>query len=309
MRLILVTLWSTSLLLSAGSLTASPDTSKPTSTVDTRSTPRTLSEQSGVLWKRIDNDKQESNTLVYFPTLVIGTAVIYNLPGVRAPICLSSEALAGIYAGRIISWNDKGIAKTNPGLTLPSSRIRVLQRDDESGMSALLDQYLSNVNSSIGPRRMNTYPSVSKPAFVHGEDQMIARILRTPYSVGFADFYSVRNGRAAFASLQNKDGACELPSAASLSAAASAASLDLHFRSELSALDVSVRDAYPITGFSGLIVPVYSSNADRRSNTTLDLLHYILTDGQKLASESGYIALPRPLVEQELRALGTIMNQ
>jgi hypothetical protein len=42
--------------------------------------------------------------------------------------------------------------------------------------------------------------------------------------------------------------------------------------------------------------------------TTVDLLRYILTDGQKLASKSGYVALPPQLVEQELRALSMFGN-
>ena len=174
-------------------------------------------------------------------------------------------------------------------------------------MSELFDRYLSQVelspSASVGASNRPRLPGVS----LHSEKQMIARIHRTPYAIGFSDFYSVRNGGVAFAALQNKAGACVLPSLTSLSAAARAASLDLQLQSELNAVNLSDPEAYPVTGFSGLIIPLYNKPDDHLV-TTVDLLRYILTDGQKLASESGYVALPAQLVEQELKALGEIRN-
>ncbi len=56
-----------------------------------------------------------------------------------------------------------------------------------------------------------------------------------------------------------------------------------------------------------MVIPSFDK-ADHHLETTVDLLRYILTDGQKLASESGYVALPSQLVEQELRALSVLGN-
>ena len=258
---------------------------------------------SGLLWQRIDGGKDKPDALVYFPTLVVGTSVIYNLPGARPPVCLKGETLAGIYSGRITRWNDREITATNPGAKLPPARIRLFYRDDENGMSWLLSRYLSQVSytwaTQIG---MGVHPQWPRGIGVHGESRMIARIEATPYSIGFADFYFARAGHTSHAALQNKAGSCQQPSVESINIAANAAAADLQLQSELNAVDADAPNAYPIAGFSGLVIPSYK-RPNQRAETVVDLLRYILTDGQKLASDSGYVALPPQLVEQELRAL------
>jgi len=284
------------------------DTSKHNKEAELHSIPGIQNGDGGFLWQRVDNRKDQPNALVYFPTLVLGTAVIYNLPGVSGSVCLRGEALAGIYAGKITSWDDRQIVATNPGVKLPSSRIRLLNRDDENAMSWLLGRYLSRVSPSTSTLiSAGAHPSSPSAVFVHNEQQMIAKIQGMPYAIGFADFYAVRNGAVAHAALQNRAGACQLPSLKSLAAAANAAAPYLQLQSELNAVDLAAPDAYPITGFSGLIIPSFD-RPDHHLETTVDLLRYILTDGQKLASESGYVALPAQLVEQELRALSILSN-
>ena len=303
-----ITLGVIPVLLLTVTLSVYSDTSKHDKEVELSSIPGIRSGDSGLLWKRVDNRKDQPNALVYFPTLVFGTAVIYNLPGVSRSLCLRGETLAGIFNGNITSWNDSQIVATNPGVKLPSSRIRLLNRDDENGASSLLNLYLSQTTTSSATRISVSTHRASPSAFsVHNEHQMIAKIHGMPYTIGFADFYSVRDGRVARAALQNKAGACELPSIKSLAAAANAATPDLQLQSELNAVDVTAPDAYPVTGFSGMIIPSFDK-ADHHLETTVDLLRYILTDGQKLASKSGYVALPPQLVEQELRALSMFGN-
>ncbi|MGA7770422.1 MAG: substrate-binding domain-containing protein [Candidatus Sulfotelmatobacter sp.] len=303
-----ITLGVIPVLLLTVTLSVYSDTSKHDKEVELSSIPGIRNGDSGLLWKRADNRRDQPNALVYFPTLVFGTAVIYNLPGVRGSVCLRGETLAGIFAGNITSWNDRQIVATNPGLRLPSSRIRLLDRDDESGTSSLLSLYLSHVSPSSGTLiGVSTHHSSPRAVSVHNEQQMIAKIQGMPYAIGFADFYSVRYGRVARAAVQNKAGTCELPSIKSLAAAANAATPDLQLQSELNAVDVTAPNAYPVTGFSGMIIPSFDK-ADHHLETTVDLLRYILTDGQKLASKSGYVALPPQLVEQELRALSVLGN-
>ncbi len=257
----------------------------------------------GSLWHRIDNGKDRTKALLYFPTLVQGAAVIYNLPGLRGSVCLTGETLADIYSGRITRWNDDHIAATNPRIRFPRARIRVLNRSDENGMSWLLSRYLTRVSgswaSTTGASTDWAWPTGQS---VQDERQMIASVRATPYAVGFADFYSVRNQPASRAAIQNRAGVCQTPSLESLAAAANAVAPYLQFKSDLDAIDNEAPGAYPITGFSGLIVPSYEKS-DKQAESVAGLLRYILTDGQKLATDSGYVALPPQLVELELQAL------
>jgi phosphate transport system substrate-binding protein len=264
------------------------------------------STNNGSLWIRIDAGKDQSKALLYFPTLVQGAAVIYNLPGIHDAVCITGETLADIYSGQITRWNDDRIVATNPNVRLPRARIRLLDRGDENGMSWLLSRYLTQVSEGwaarIGASSRPSWP-IGQP--VPNERQLIARIRETPYALGFADFYSVRHQLVSRAAIQNKAGVCQTPSLESLAAAATSAAPYLQFESNLDAVDNADPSAYPITGFSGLIV-AFHERSDKKTADIADLLRYILTDGQKLAADSGYVALPPKLVELELQALSLL---
>ena len=61
--------------------------------------------------------------ILHFPT-VIGAAVLsYNLPGMSEEINFTPEAIAGIFLGKITTWNDPELAKANPGMKLPTDKI------------------------------------------------------------------------------------------------------------------------------------------------------------------------------------------
>ena len=59
-------------------------------------------------------------------------SVAYNLKGVEQ-LVLTPSVIAQIFNGRITQWNDPAIAKLNSGVTLPSQKISVFYRSDESG--------------------------------------------------------------------------------------------------------------------------------------------------------------------------------
>ena len=49
---------------------------------------------------------------------------------------------ADIFNGKITTWNDPAIAAINPGVTLPSTAIKVFFRSDESGTTENFTKYL-----------------------------------------------------------------------------------------------------------------------------------------------------------------------
>src|SRR3954469_4222753 len=71
--------------------------------------------------------------VLMFPP-VLGAAVpVYNVPGISQELSFTPEALAGIYLGKITTWNDPAIAKANAGMKLPNTKIVVIHRSDGSG--------------------------------------------------------------------------------------------------------------------------------------------------------------------------------
>jgi len=78
------------------------------------------------------------------PHYISPIAVAYNLPGVDT-LNLTPEALAGIFANTITSWNDEAIASANPDVELPDTTINAVHRSDESGTTKNFTDYLSAV--------------------------------------------------------------------------------------------------------------------------------------------------------------------
>ena len=62
-----------------------------------------------------DDQLQELPPIVQVPVTAGPICVIYNLPGLKAPLKLSGKTLASIYASEIISWQDPAITIENPG--------------------------------------------------------------------------------------------------------------------------------------------------------------------------------------------------
>lgn len=293
--------WILSLIVALG--TRSTDTSKRSRDDDLAT--KVGVNNGGLLWTRIDPTKDRFRAVVYFPTLVEGTSIIYNLPRLKGSFCLSGETLVGIYSGRITLWNDPRIAATNPGIRLPSTRIRLLNRADENGMSWLLTRYLSRVSKEwAAAKGTSASPSWPTGSSAQSEQEMINKVASTPYALGFASFYAARGERAPSAAVLNRAGTCEVPSLRSLTVASIPGGRP-QIDSDMDAVDSPHSGAYPITGFSGLIIPLYD-NPDSGARETTRLLRYILTHGQKLATESGYVAMPYSFVEFELQALDVI---
>ena len=101
-----------------------------------------LSEEEGELGKAIK--RCEPGELIEVPDYISPIAIIYNLPGVEE-LKLDPETLAKIFNQEIENWNDPEIAKENPDVELPDTRIVPVNRSDESGTTENFTDYLSKV--------------------------------------------------------------------------------------------------------------------------------------------------------------------
>ena len=107
--------------------------------------------------------KAAPGPIVHLPTVLGGVVPIYNVPGITAPLHFTGETLASIYLGTIKKWNDPGIAKANPGVTLPDSDIAVVHRSDGSGTTYIFVDFLSKVSPAF-KTRVGVATSVSSSA-------------------------------------------------------------------------------------------------------------------------------------------------
>ncbi len=76
------------------------------------------------------------------PVYISPIAIVFNVAGVTA-LKLDAPTIAGIFAGKITTWNDKAITAQNAGVKLPSAKINVVHRGDDSGTTQNFTEYLS----------------------------------------------------------------------------------------------------------------------------------------------------------------------
>jgi phosphate transport system substrate-binding protein len=84
---------------------------------------------------------------IHLPMVVGPIAVVYNVSGVTN-LQLKPATIAGIFSGKITTWNDPAIAADNPGASLPSTKITPVHRAESSGTSDNFTNYLSQTAGS-----------------------------------------------------------------------------------------------------------------------------------------------------------------
>jgi phosphate transport system substrate-binding protein len=250
-----------------------------------------------------DEQLTKAAGLLHIPTVMGAVVVTYNVPGVSA-LKLSSEALTGIFLGKITRWNDPAIAAPNAGVKLPDSAITVVHRSDGSGTSAIFTDFLAKVSPDWSTQ-VGHATSVKWPVGLGGKgnEGVTGLVKQTPGSIGYIELAYARQNKLPFASLKNKDGAFVEPSMASTSAAAAGVEIPDDFR--VSITNASGKTAYPIASFTYILV--YKDQTDSKKGEAIArFLWWAIHDGQKAAPALDYAPLPAPVVKKVEAKLKTL---
>jgi phosphate transport system substrate-binding protein len=240
---------------------------------------------------------QAKTKILHIPTVLGAVVPAYNVPGVSGELKFTSEVLAGIFLGKITTWNDPAIAKANPGVNLPNQSIIVVHRSDGSGTTYIFTDYLSKVSSEWqnGPGKGT---SVKWPVGLGGKgNEGVAGMIRQMQGgIGYIELiYAVQN-KIDYGSVKNASGAFVKASLDSVtSAAASAKSMPADFR--VSITNAPGKDAYPISSFTWLLIPQKSKEA-AKGKILADFLTWMVDDGQKMTADLTYAPLPGNVAEK-----------
>jgi phosphate transport system substrate-binding protein len=241
--------------------------------------------------------------------MVLGAVVpIYNLPGVRKSVNFTPEILAGIYLGKIKKWNDSRVQTANPDVTLPDAEIVVAHRSDDSGTSFVWTDYLSKV-SSEWKRDVGAGENVRWPVGVGAayNDGVASTVQKTSNSIGYVEFIYAIQHELSFAAVKNAAGQFIRADIDSVTAAAQAAgSRDGDLR--VSITNASGKSAYPIATYTWLLLPEQSADKNKQA-VLLDLVHWMLTAGQKNCSALGYAPLPADVARRGLQSVDELPAQ
>src|SRR5258706_3409775 len=132
--------------------------------------------------------KTAAHAAVELPTVIVGIAVFYNVPGSGTTIRLSGRVLANIYLGKTTSWSDPEIARLNPDGKLPDLPIKVLHRTDGKGSNYIFSDFLSKLSPEFRAK-VGTNVSPKWPvgaAFSRCQD-LLATAAKTPGAIGYAE--------------------------------------------------------------------------------------------------------------------------
>ncbi len=239
-----------------------------------------------------------SSPILHIPTCLGAVVVTYNIPG-NLSLRLTPDIIADIFLGKITKWNNKRINSINPQLKLPDMNIVVVHRSDGSGTTFIFTDYLSKV-SSEWKEKAGTGKSLNWPAGLgaKGNSGVAGLVKQIPGSIGYVELIYAMSNNMPYADIKNRSGVFVKPSIESVSLAAEVAMPD---DTRVTITDTGATDGYPISGFTWLIIykeQNYKGRSKEKAETLLNMLWWVLHEGQQLAEPLHYAPLPKRVAEK-----------
>jgi phosphate transport system substrate-binding protein len=255
-----------------------------------------------------DRKTLKKGEVVQVPMFFGAITASYNVSGVDKGLKLDGPTLADIFLGKITTWNDQAIAQLNPGVKLPSSKITVVHRSDESGttkgFTTFLAAYSPQWKNQVGVDKTVKWP-VGTGA--KGNDGVAAAVKQTDGSIGYVEqAYALQNNFTT-ADVKNKSGKFVAPTLESTSAAGEGLKIPADLG--ISSIDSSNPAAYPIASqtFIDLYKDVCKAGMKESDAKALGaFLDYGLGEGQSNLGQLYYAKLPSNLLSKSKSAAQSV---
>ncbi|BAY62855.1 phosphate ABC transporter periplasmic phosphate-binding protein [Calothrix brevissima NIES-22] len=244
-----------------------------------------------------------SKGVILLPVTAGSIVLAYNLPDVPE-LKLPRAVYTDILLGKIKSWDDPLIAKANPEAKLPKQPITVVYRSDGSGTTGVFTKHLSAI-SPEWKTKVGDGKSVKWPVGVgaKGNEGVTAQIQQTQGAIGYIEYGYAKQNQLKFAALENKGGKFITPTDQSASKTLESVTLPADLRAFIT--DPEGADSYPVVTYTWILA--YKKYDDAAKGKAMEaLIEYALTDGQKLATELGYVPLPQPVIAKVAAAADQI---
>ncbi|MBK5262204.1 MAG: phosphate ABC transporter substrate-binding protein PstS [Peptostreptococcaceae bacterium] len=245
--------------------------------------------------------------VVHIPTCSGAVDIAFNLPGIGS-IKLTPEVLTQIFMGKINNWNDAELKKLNLGVKFPDLTISVVHRSDGSGTTSIFSDYMSKV-SKAWKDQVGTGKSLNWPAGMgaKGNPGVAGTISATKGAIGYIGSDYAFAQKISFALLRNKAGNYIAPSIAAVSAAGKG---EMPADTRVMETNSSAPDAYPISGFTWIIIyknQDYNGRSFEQAQANLKLIDWLLDQQvQTIAKELKYAPLPEKVTKLAKGILRTV---
>jgi len=230
--------------------------------------------------------------LLHIPTVMGAVTVTYNINGITN-LRLNSSVIADIFLGKITNWNDPKIAQLNTGVKLIDKKIVVVHRSDGSGTTSIFTDYLAKV-SPEWKTKVGAGKSVNWPTGLgaKGNEGVAGLVKQMPGAIAYVELAYTRQNKMPVATVQNKAGNWVLPS---LQTTTAAASVKIPDDTRVNLTDSDAKDAYPIAGFTWIVVyqnQDYGNRTKEKADALAKLLWWMIHDGRQYAEALDYANLP-----------------
>jgi phosphate transport system substrate-binding protein len=239
--------------------------------------------------------------LTHIPTVMGAVVPSFNIPGV-SDLKFSPDVLADIYLGKIANWNDPRIAKDNAGVSLPNLKIIVVHRSDGSGTSYIFTDYLSKVSNdwANGPGR-GASPSWPVGVGGKGNPGVAGLVRQLPGAIGYVELLYALQNHISYGEIKNAAGNWVKASIDGVTAAAaSIKQMPSDYR--VSITNAPGKDAYPISSFTYLLVPLKFPDAEK-GKVIKDMLSWMINSGEAEAAGLSYAPLPKSVSDKVLKTI------
>jgi phosphate transport system substrate-binding protein len=241
--------------------------------------------------------------VVHIPSVGGAVAITYNLPGAPQGLRLTPDVVAGIFLGRIKSWDDPKIKALNTRVNLPAMAIQPVHRTDSSGTTYIFTHYLKKANPdwAAGP---GAGKSVNWPVGLGGNHNqgVAAELARTPGSIGYVELAYAISEKLPYAAIRNRAGAFVLPSVQSTTAAINQYATELAKDIKTPTVDAEGKGSYPICSLTYILIYRASAKPD-----VVRLWTWALEPAQQSQATSLYYApLPGSVVKLNRAVLATV---
>jgi phosphate transport system substrate-binding protein len=239
------------------------------------------------------------------PWALGATAIMYNA-NVKNLLHMDGPTLAKIFMGQITAWNDPAIQKLNPGVSLPSTKITIAHRSDNSGTTFNLTDYLSSV-SPAWKSQYGAGVAVNWPTGVgaRGSSGVAGVVSSTDGAIGYADVAFALANHLKYFAMKNSSGVYTTPgSRGILSAASSDQKPDATNALSIVNPPKKYANAYPISTFTYVIVPLQSSKAADLKK----FLFWAVTKGQagQYTAKLRFVPIPKSVLVVAEKAIAKI---
>ena len=247
---------------------------------------------------------EEAGNVEQIPWALSGTVPAYHLDGGPKKLKVDGEILGGIYLGTITQWDDPVIAQLNPGASLPSTKITPVYRSDGSGDTFAFTDYLSSVYPEF-KAQVGTSTQVKFPTGVGAEknDGVAAAISQTDGAIGYVGLAYALSNDLSMPLVENLAAGFPEPGVKSVEAAADAVT-EIGPNNEISLVNppASAKDAYPISTYTYVIVPLDSEKAEALKR----FVTYAIGPGQEYGPDLDFAPLPKQVVAADKKAIAKI---